>query len=200
MNVKNTQLCKHDLLEPKFMISMYARGAFPMAEEDGVINWYLPDNRAVILVNEFSVPRSLKKFMQTTDFEYEFDKKTIEVVKECANRERTWISDDLIAAYERLLEIGYLHSVEVYQKNNLIGGLYGISFKGVFFGESMFSRKSQASKTALVKLFERLKTNNFKVVDVQFMTEHLKMFGAKEVPFEEYEKMLINSYQMNPKF
>jgi len=200
MNVKNTQLRKHELLEPNFMISMYARGAFPMAEQDGEINWYLPDNRAVILVDEFSVPKSLKKFMRTTDFEYEFDKKTIEVVNECANREQTWISEELITAYRRLLDQGYLHSVEVYQNNKLIGGLYGIAFKGAFFGESMFSRKSQASKTALVKLFERLKSKNFQLIDVQFMTEHLEMFGTKEIPFEKYEKMLINAYQMNPKF
>ena len=189
-----------ELLEPNFMITMYARGAFPMAEENGEINWYMPDVRAVIPIDEFLIPRSLRKFMETSDFIFKFDSNIIEVIKECANREETWISDDLIEAYKRLIELGYMHSVEVYQKSKLIGGLFGVAFRGVFFGESMFSKKSQASKSALVKLFERLKNNGFTLVDVQFITDHLAMFGTKEIPFEEYEKILINSYQEFVKF
>ncbi|NOX65791.1 MAG: leucyl/phenylalanyl-tRNA--protein transferase [Chlorobi bacterium] len=200
MDEKNRQIRSRELLEPNFMISMYAGGAFPMAEEDGTINWYLPDTRAVIPVNEFSIPRSLKKFMETTDFEFGYDKETMQVVKECANREKTWISDELIKAYQNLNDLGFLHSVEVYQKNKLVGGLYGVTFRGTFFGESMFSKKSQASKTAMVKLFERLKINGFTVVDVQFMTDHLAMFGAREISFREYEELLIEAYSKFPKF
>jgi len=175
MDEKNRQIRNRELLEPNFMISMYAGGAFPMAEEDGTINWYLPDIRAVIPVDEFSIPRSLRKFMGMTDFKFEYDRDTMRVVKECANREQTWISDELIKAYQNLNELGFLHSVEVYQKNKLIGGLYGVTFRGAFFGESMFSKKSQASKTAMVKLFERLKIDGFTVVDVQFMTDCLEL-------------------------
>lgn len=200
MSGKNIQFRNEELLEPNLMITMYARGAFPMAEEDGEINWYLPDIRTVIPINEFSVPRSLKKFMEKSDFDFKYDTNTIGVVKECANRKETWISSELIEAYKRLMDLGYLHSVEVYQQNILVGGLYGIAFRGAFFGESMFSKKSQASKTALVKLFERLQNNSFKIVDVQYMTDHLAMFGTKEISFKEYEELLIDAYLKSPKF
>lgn len=200
MSGKNIQLKNEELLEPNLMITMYARGAFPMAEEDGEINWYLPDIRTVIPINEFSVPRSLKKFMETSDFDFKYDTNTMDVVKECADRKETWISRDLIKAYKRLTNLGYLHSVEVYQRNILVGGLFGVAFRGAFFGESMFSKKSQASKTALVKLFERLQKNCFTIVDVQYMTDHLAMFGTKEIPFEEYEELLTDAYLKYPKF
>lgn len=200
MTGKNTQLRNEELLEPNFMISMYTRGAFPMAEEDGEINWYLPDIRAVIPVNEFSIPKSLRKFMETTEFEFKYDTNTIEVVKECADRKETWISSDLIEAYKRIMEYGYLHSVEVYQEYKLVGGLFGVAFRGAFFGESMFSKKPQASKSAVAKLFERLQNNGFTIVDVQYMTDHLAMFGTREISFEEYEELLIDAYSKSSKF
>ena len=102
MTGNNIHLRNEELLEPDLMITMYARGAFPMAEENGEINWYLPDVRAVIPVSEFSIPRSLRKFMGTTDFDFKYDTNTIVVVKECADRKETWISSDLIKAYKRL--------------------------------------------------------------------------------------------------
>ena len=194
MTGKKIHLRNEELLEPKFMISMYTRGAFPMAEKDGEINWYLPDIRAVIPVSEFSIPKSLRKFMETTDFDFRYDTNTIEVVKECADRKETWISSDLMEAYKSLMDYGYLHSVEVYQKNKLVGGLFGVAFRGAFFGESMFSKKPQSSKSAMVKLFERLQNNGFTIVDVQYMTDHLAMFGTREISFEEYEELLINAY------
>ncbi len=200
MSDLNQKLRNRELLEPKFMVSMYARGAFPMAEENGDINWYLPDQRAVILVNEFSIPKSLKTFMKTSDFEYRYDQNTLKVVEECASREKTWISQDIIEAYKGLIDYGYLHSVEVFQNDELVGGLYGVTFRGAFFGESMFSKTTQASKTALVKLFERLKKKKFSIVDVQFMTDHLAMFGTREIQFEEYEELLIDAYQNEEKF
>ena len=200
MTGNNIHLRNEELLEPNLMITMYARGAFPMAEEDGEINWYLPDIRSVILVDEFSIPRSLRKFIKKTDFEFKYDTNTIQVIKECAAREKTWISSDLIEAYKRLFCYGHLHSVEVYQKDKLVGGLFGVAYRGVFFGESMFSKKSQASKSALVKLFGRLKKSGFALVDVQFMTDHLAMFGTKEISFGEYENMLIDSYKEDAKF
>ena len=188
------------LLEPGFMISMYARGSFPMAEENGVINWYMPEIRAVIPVANFNTPKSLSKFMQSAPFDYRFDSQTMEVIKKCADRDETWISHELISAYERLVNLGYVHSVEVYEDDILVGGLYGIAFRGVFFGESMFSSVPQASKCAMVKLFNNLKIKGYDVVDVKYMTEHLRMFGAIEISYDEYVKILIEAYKKEIEF
>ena len=189
-----------DLLDPKNMILLYARGAFPMAEKSGKINWYMPEIRTIIPLSEFNVPRTLKKFMRKTDFSYTYDRATMDVVRNCTKREETWINDKLVEAYRGMMEIGHLHSVEVWKKNKLVGGLYGVTFRGAFFGESMFSKESQASKAALVKLVERLKQRGFKVLDVQYYTEHLGMFGATEIPFDEYADLLKKAYQWEISF
>jgi leucyl/phenylalanyl-tRNA--protein transferase len=191
---------KTDWLKPENMILLYSRGAFPMADESGKIDWYMPDLRTIIPLDKFNYPRSLKKYISASDFEYKYDTSILEVVKQCSDRTTTWISDELIEAYNGLNSLGHLHSVEVYQKNKLIGGLYGVTFRGAFFGESMFSRVPQASKAALVKLVEHLKECGFILLDVQYQTEHLKMFGAVEIPFEEYEQILSNSYAMDCRF
>jgi len=116
------------------------------------------------------------------------------IVKECAKRSETWISPELIDAYEGLDFIGALHSVSVYQNEKLVGGLYGVTVKGAFFGESMFSKVSQASKCALVKLFERLNERKFSLLDVQFITDHLQMFGAREIDVDEFNQLLDKAY------
>ena len=188
------------LLEPDRMILLYAQGAFPMADETGNINWYLPNIRTIIPLDSYNVPRSLKKFMKKSSYTFKFDEDPMSVVKECSERKETWINDELFSAYERLNQRGFVHSVEVYEENYLIGGLYGVAYKGAFFGESMFSRKTQASKTALVKLLEHLNQKNFDLLDVQFMTEHLKMFGAKEISLEDFNELLIKSYDNNTIF
>lgn len=189
-----------ELLKPINMLNLYAQGAFPMAEDDGIINWYQPKTRAIIPLEDFNVPRSLKKFMQKSDFEFSFDIDVMEVVKNCSKRNETWISKELISAYSRIHDLGFLHSVEVYQKAELIGGLYGVAIGGAFFGESMFSKKSQASKTALVKLIERLNEKEFTFLDVQFTTPHLEMFGTKEIDFEEYNNLLDIAFSKNINF
>jgi len=199
MNNKKS-FSKKDLLKPENMIFMYARGAFPMADESGRIDWYMPEIRTVIPLDKFNTPRSLKKFLDTSGFEFYYDKNTMEVIKNCSDRESTWISEELIDAYSGLEKLGYLHSVEVYQKANLVGGLYGITYRGAFFGESMFSKVPQASKCALVKLVERLRKKKFILLDVQYQTEHLKMFGAKEIPFEEFTSLLLESYNKEISF
>lgn len=200
MNQNTIPFDKDKLLQPEIMISMYARGAFPMAEKDGEINWYMPETRTVIPVKNYNLPRSLNKFMQQSSFKYKYDANTLEVIKACTHREETWISDQLVEAYERLIVMGYVHSVEVFEKDELVGGLYGISFKGAFFGESMFSKTSQASKAALVKLLERLSKKKFVVLDVQYMTDHLKMFGAEEISYNEYVELLLKAYKKEAKF
>ena len=191
---------KTDLLKPENMVLMYARGAFPMADESGEINWYMPEVRTIIPLDKFNIPRSLKKFLEKSDFEFRYDTDTIKVIENCSQRETTWISLELISADKRLQKLGHLHSVEVFEKKELVGGLYGVTFRGAFFGESMFSNVSQASKCALVKLIERLCEKNFVLLDVQYQTEHLKMFGAVEIPFEEFAGLLINSYEHEVSF
>ncbi|MEG8946568.1 leucyl/phenylalanyl-tRNA--protein transferase [Rosettibacter firmus] len=193
-------ISKKDFLKPEYMIQLYAQGAFPMADENGVIEWYLPEIRTIIPLDNYNIPRSLRKFMEKSNFEYKYDEKILEVILNCANRPHTWISEELIEAYKKLIKLGYVHSVEVYENNELVGGLYGIAYRGAFFGESMFSKVSQASKCALVKLLERLNEKGFVLLDVQFQTEHLKMFGSVEISFDEYNELLFKAYTKKVSF
>jgi len=197
---KSRRLTKKDLLKPENMIQMYARGAFPMADESGTIDWFLPETRTIIPLNDFNIPRSLKKFYQNSDFIYTTDNATLDVIHNCADRESTWISEELIDAYSGLLQKGHLHSVEVYKENDLVGGLYGVTNHGAFFGESMFSKVSQASKCALIKLIEHLREKGFILLDVQYQTDHLKMFGASEIDFDTFKSILSLSYSVDTSF
>ena len=198
---KNKGYNQELFLEPGNMLRLYTRGAFPMADEKtGEINWYLPEIRTIIPLNSYNFPRSLRKFMDKNDYEIRYDFDFLSVVKACADREQTWISNELIKAYLRLYSLGHMHTVEIYQQNKLIGGLYGVTFRGAFFGESMFSKISQASKIALIKLIEHLKEKKFILLDVQYSTPHLKMFGAEEISFEEYNRLLLLAYQDEVEF
>ncbi|SRR5690606_7261470 len=199
--MKRNELKDDDFLKPENMIRLYASGAFPMADEvTGKINWYLPETRTIIPLNNFNIPRSLKKAVSKLNFEIRFDFNFLSVVEGCRQRESTWISDELVEAYIRLEKLGYVHTVETWQNGKLVGGLYGIAFKGAFFGESMFSFVSQASKTALAELLHHLNKQKYHLLDVQYMTPHLKMFGAIEITFAEYNKMLYRSYLKDCKF
>lgn len=193
-------LSKKDLLKPENMIFLYSQGAFPMADEKGEINWFMPEIRTVIPLTQYNIPRSLKKFLLNSNFQFSYDTETIKVIEECRNRESTWITGELIEAYKGLQWMGHLHSVEVIESGKLVGGLYGVTYKGAFFGESMFSRVSQASKCALIKLIERLNNRGFVVLDVQYQTEHLKMFGAVEITFQNYKHLLEDAYKKETSF
>jgi len=182
-----------DFLQPGNMLRLYASGAFPMADDSGEINWYLPEIRTIIPLNNYNYPRSLKKVIQSGTFEFKYDSDFTAVVNGCADRDKTWISKELIQAYNRLKKLGHVHTVETWKKGKLAGGLYGITFGGAFFGESMFSKSPQASKAALINLIEHLAEKKFVLLDVQYMTPHLKMFGAVEISFEEYTKLLNES-------
>jgi leucyl/phenylalanyl-tRNA--protein transferase len=184
-----------ELLKPENMIRLYASGAFPMADaETGNINWYMPEMRTIIPLDNFNIPRSTKKAIEDKNFEIKFDSDFEGVLEGCADRESTWISEELKSAYRGLKKRGYIHTVEAWKDGKLVGGLYGVTFRGAFFGESMFSKVSQASKAALVALLKHLKEKDFVLLDVQYMTEHLKMFGAIEISFEEYTKLLHMAY------
>ena len=185
-----------ELLKPDNMLRLYATGAFPMADqESGAIEWYLPDTRCIIPINNFNIPRSTKKEIDKLNFEIRYDTDIVPVIKGCADREHTWISERLIEAYKRLIKRGHIHSVETWKDGILVGGLYGITFRGAFFGESMFSILSQSSKAALIALLYHLKEKDFALLDVQYMTEHLKMFGAIEISLDEYKENLLEAYQ-----
>lgn len=190
-----------ELLQPENMLRLYASGAFPMADaETGSINWYLPEIRTIIPLDNFNIPRSAKKAVEDENFEIRFDTDFESVVAGCADRDSTWISEELIDAYKRLKKRGHIHTVETWKDGKLVGGLYGVTFRGAFFGESMFSKVSQASKAALVALLKHLKEKDFILLDVQYMTEHLKMFGAMEISFEEYTKLLHKAYAKECEF
>ena len=183
---KDKFLLNKKLLLPENMILMYARGAFPMADETGEINWYMPDVRTIIPLNSFNIPRSLKKFLLTTDFEFCYDKNPFEVIRECAKRESTWISNELIEAYKGLHRLGYLHSVEVFQNKILVGGLYGIDLGHIFCGESMFSKVSNASKFAFIYLVQKLEKEHYTLIDCQVYNAHLNSLGAEEISRSEF--------------
>ena len=167
-----------ELLKPNNMLRLYASGAFPMADErTGSINWYMPDIRTIIPLDNYNIPRSARKAIENKNFKIRFDTNFLDVVKGCADRETTWISEDLIRAYRRLHKRGHAHSVETWKDGKLIGGLYGVTFRGAFFGESMFSKTSEASKAALIALLKYLNEKDYLLLDVQYATDHLKKIG-----------------------
>jgi len=199
--MEKKKIDSEEFLKPDNMIRLYASGAFPMADENtGAINWYLPEERTIIPLNNFNIPRSARSEIGKLNFEIKFDTDFKSVVLGCADRPSTWISDKLIDSYLRLQRRGYIHTVETWKDGKLVGGLYGVTFRGAFFGESMFSRVSQASKAALIALIHHLMERGYLLLDVQYMTEHLAMFGAVEITFEEYNQLLIESYSLACEF
>lgn len=190
-----------ETLKPENMIRLYSIGAFPMADEvGGIINWYYPKIRAIIPLDNYNIPRSVKQLIKKKKFEIRFDYDPMQVIRNCAKRERTWINEELIEAYERIYKLGYIHSVETYFMNKMVGGLYGIVIKGAFFGESMFSFHENASKVALAYLIQHLVERNFKLLDVQILNPHLEMFGAKEISLDEFNELLKEAYQTETTF
>ncbi len=183
-------------LSPEVLLRAYAAGIFPMADgaDDDDIFWVDPNHRGIIPLDGFHVPRRLRRFMRSRPFEVRIDSSFAEVIAACAEpapgRRSTWISGIIREAYIRLHERGFAHSVECWQDGELVGGLYGVSLGGAFFGESMFSRRRDASKVALVHLVARLRSGGYSLLDTQFVTAHLQRFGAVEVPRHEYHLML----------
>jgi len=178
------------VIPPDVLLGAYARGVFPMAEK-GKILWFSPTMRGLIPLDErFHIPRGLRKSLRKHPFEVRFNTAFREVMLGCASRDETWIDTTILESYCLLHDHGYAHSVECWDSEGLQGGLYGVALPGVFFGESMFSRKTDASKIALVGLVERLREMNFKMLDTQWMTEHLSQFGGYELPRKEYLKAL----------
>jgi leucyl/phenylalanyl-tRNA--protein transferase len=176
-------------LEPETLLSAYAQGVFPMADRDGLVRWYTADPRGIIPLEAFHVPRSLRAIVRQGRFEIRVNHDFAGTMRGCMTENRdegTWISEDLIAAYVKLHEMGFAHSVEAWQGGQMVGGLYGVSLGGAFFGESMFHRQRDASKVALVHLVQRLRDRGYELLDTQATTPHLRRFGCIDVPVGEY--------------
>ncbi len=178
------------------LLRAYSIGLFPMADaaDDPELFWVEPEVRGIIPLDNFHVSKSLAKVIRKKPFDIRFNTDFEGVMAGCAaevdNRPSTWINETIRRLYTELHEIGHAHSVEAWQGEELVGGLYGVSLGSAFFGESMFSRRTNASKICLVYLVERLREKGFTLLDTQFTTEHLKTFGAIDVPKADYAKLL----------
>ncbi|HEX8684290.1 MAG TPA: leucyl/phenylalanyl-tRNA--protein transferase [Ardenticatenaceae bacterium] len=177
-------------LTPQLLLSAYAQGVFPMADDDGTVYWYDPDPRAIFPLDAFHVPRRLAQTVRQGRFEARADSDFRGVMEGCAERERTWISEEIIEAYTALHRLGFAHSSETWQDGRLVGGVYGVAIRGLFAGESMFSRERDASKVALVHLVERLRVGGYELFDVQYTNPHLEQFGVVEIPRRQYHRRL----------
>lgn len=183
-------------IPPDLLLKAYASGVFPMAESatDPEVFWVRPETRGILPLDGFHVSRSLRKAVRRRKFEIRYDHDFDAVIEGCAEsregRESTWINGPIREAYGELFRRGHCHTVEAWREGRIAGGLYGVSLGRAFFGESMFSRERDASKVCLVHLVERLTARGFVLLDTQFTTDHLKTFGAVDVPRKRYEKLL----------
>ncbi len=183
-------------ITPDILLRAYSIGLFPMAEsaDDPEIFWVEPEMRGVLPLDDFHVSKSLEKAVRKAPFDIRFDTAFEAVMGMCAqpaaDRPSTWINSTILKLYTELHRMGHAHSVEAWDGEELVGGLYGVSLGAAFFGESMFSRRTNASKICLVHLVARLKEKRFILLDTQFTTEHLKTFGAIDIPKDEYVKLL----------
>ena len=183
-------------ITPEVLLKAYACGIFPMAEsaDDPALYWIEPEKRGIIPIDRFHVPVRLARTVRSDRFLVTVNRDFDGVIDGCAaalpNRPRTWINERIRALYRKLYERRHCHSIEVYEDGELVGGLYGVTLGRAYFGESMFHRARDASKVALVHLTARLKAGGFRLLDTQFVTDHLKIFGAVEVPRRQYHKLL----------
>lgn len=187
-------------LTPQLLLSAYIQGVFPMADDDGTIYWYDPNPRAIFPLDTFHVPRRLARTVRQSPFEIRVDHDFRAVMEGCAERERTWISEEIIEVYSALHRLGFAHCVETWQAGQLVGGIYGVAIGGFFAGESMFSRVTDASKVALVELVKRLRQGGYGLFDVQYHNPHLAQFGVAEIPRSEYKARLVEALRLPAHF
>ena len=183
-------------ITPQILLQAYCTGIFPMADsaEDDAIFWVEPEIRGVLPLDQFHIPRSLRKTIRRNPFDIRINTAFNLVVEKCAEetleRDKTWINQQIRSLYAELHEMGHAHSVEAWADEKLVGGLYGVSVGGAFFGESMFSRQTDASKVCLVHLVKRLNELGFSLLDTQFTTSHLERFGVIDIDKQDYIKLL----------
>jgi leucyl/phenylalanyl-tRNA--protein transferase len=197
-------MSNHEIFTVEEMVSAYSAGYFPMAEPNGEIYWYNPHPRAIIPIETYKPPKSLKPVINRKQFEIIINHAFKQVMTECAaprkDEELTWISDYLVELYDEMHQKGFAHSVEAYENGQLVGGLYGVCIGGVFFGESMFSKVSNASKVAFFYLIEILKSNGFELLDTQFMNDNVKRYGAIEIGRAQYLRKLKSALSKKCEF
>ena len=182
-------------LSPERLLLAYKSGIFPWFDEDEPILWWSPEERMVLFPNEFTVSKSMRNILNRGVFKVTFNQNFKEVISNCSSIKRegqrgTWITDGMIEAYSKLNEMGIAKSVEVWQDELLVGGLYGIDLGHIFCGESMFAKVSNASKVAFVSLVKKLKEENYKLLDCQVHNDHLESLGAREIPKEDFMAIL----------
>lgn len=181
-----------EALTPQFLLEAYASGYFPMADDadSSELSWYSPEQRGVMPLDGLHISKSLAKTIRQHEFDIRFDTAFLNVMQACAeptaDRPVTWINEEIVSLYSELFLMGLAHSVEIWNQDKLVGGLYGVQLGAAFFGESMFSRETNASKIAFVHLVKRLKFGGFKLLDTQFTTAHLETFGVIEIPKVDY--------------
>ncbi len=180
------------MLTPNQVLHGYSMGIFPMADpdEDNMVHWYEPKQRGIIPLETFKISKNLRRLIKQQKFEITVNQDFEKVMQACAAREDTWISEEIIYVYTKLHEAGWGYSFETRLDGELVGGLYGISMGRAFFGESMFHAVTDASKVALVYLVSWMKDNGLELLDTQFITDHLRQFGAIEIPQKEYLERL----------
>jgi len=177
-------------LTTELVLAAYRHGVFPMGDEQtGEILWFSPDPRAILDLDRFHLPRTLRSVIRRGRFSVTADRRFREVILAC-RRPRTWITDEIVRVYTQLHALGFAHSVEVWTAGNLAGGLYGVAVGAAFFGESMFHYVTDASKVALAALVQQLRDQAFRLLDLQWLTDHLRRFGAEEIPRSEYLRRL----------
>ncbi len=197
---------KQSRLTPEMLIRAYAAGIFPMAErrDDPTVYWIDPDERAILPFESFHVSRSLRRTVRRGTFDVRIDTAFHTVIERCAepaaDRKDTWINRPILDTYSALHDLGFTHSVECWRNEELVGGLYGVALGGAFFGESMFSRCTDASKVALVHLVARLRADGFRLLDTQFLTEHLSRFGVITVSRRDYLTLLDDALEIQAQF
>ncbi len=188
------------MIDPELLLQGYRLGVFPMAMEDDSIQWFSPDPRAILPLEDFHVPHALRRVMRKNIFKTTMDKGFSEVIEHCAKREDTWINSEIIESYTRLHELGHAHSVEAWKEDLLAGGLYGVAVGGAFFGESMFHCVTDASKVALVMLVNHLRAQKFALLDTQWLTPHLQQFGGIEISRDHYLRILRSAVELPCRF
>ena len=188
-------------LSPQLVLHGYQIGIFPMADGHGAIYWFSPDPRCIFPLDAFHVPKSMRPLLNRNAFEIRINTALTEVMAACSDRhDGTWIDRNIARVYTELHHQGFVHSLECWQDDRLVGGLYGVAIGGAFFGESMFSRVTDASKYALIKLHGRLVARGYQLLDTQWQTPHLKRFGAVEIPRDEYLARLVAALDVDCTF
>ncbi len=193
-------------ITPQVLLKAYACGLFPMAEsaEDSSLFWLEPERRGILPLDNFHVPRRLKRTIRSDIFEIRISTDFQGVIDGCAapmtGRSKTWINKEIRRLYSELFDMGYCHTVEAWSDGELVGGLYGVSLNGAFFGESMFSFATDASKVCLAHLVARMIVGGYTLLDTQFVTDHLSKFGTLEVPQAEYNQYLNEALKRESDF